>query len=106
MATQYNPLCFSANDDGNYPSAEGIDYPGPDQLFIATGTFSGAAIKLQSLDDGHVEWRDVEFSSLYAPGAIKILVSRGSSIRAVISAAAAATDITATLTPYLGSGNQ
>lgn len=52
-------LASAASANGNYPSANGTDWPGGTGTFAVWGTFDGATVKLQCLPPGGATWIDV-----------------------------------------------
>lgn len=85
----------------SYPTANGVSYPGPVQMYEVTGAFDGASVQVQSLAPGHTEWRNVG-EPFTAAGAILLRISRGSAIRDTVASAGASTSLTSTLLPYDG----
>lgn len=90
------------NANGSYPDSLGLETPGSAVMIDAAGTFAGATLGIQVQPVGQTAWLDVAGLALTAAGSQLIRCTPGSRIRAVITGAAAGTQITATASPYLG----
>ena len=86
--------------DGNYPSASGVGYPGPEWEFACTGTFDGATFTLQTKTTGHSNWRDV--IAFTAANARLLDIVDGDSLRVTVTDDGASTSVQSTLTEKRG----